>query len=237
MPTNKRFPGFRFRHFAVRHDRCAQKVGTDSVLLGAWTPLRGNEQRILDIGCGCGLLALMLAQQSAAEIVGVEIDAEAAAQAKENVAESQWAERITIVESDITTYTSAVRFDLIVCNPPFYKELTLPPSARKCLAHHAVSLPIDKLAQAFARLLTAQGEASIIVPINTEDEWRYAATLSGLYITRRCIVYPKPSKAAHRLLLTLSPTAKETEHDSLTLSTDKGERSAAYAALTQSFYL
>lgn len=120
--------GFNFKQFHVAHDRCAMKVGTDGVLLGAWAGVAGAS-RVLDVGCGSGLITLMVAQRTAAHVVGVEIDAPAAEQAIENVAASPWAHRIEIVHADVSDLCPDEKFDHIVSNPPFFCRRS--PSARR----------------------------------------------------------------------------------------------------------
>ena len=114
---------FRFKHFTVRHDRCAMKVGTDGVLLGAWTPLEGADS-VLDIGTGSGLVALICAQRSAAIVSAIEIDEEAAAQARQNAEDSPWSERINVRHCSLEEFAASTqqRFDRIVVNPPFFKN-------------------------------------------------------------------------------------------------------------------
>ena len=114
---------FNFKKFHVNQDRCAMKIGTDGVLLGAWTPLINNQFNVLDIGAGTGLLTLMLAQQcNQATFTGVELDIKAAAQAQVNCAQSPWRNCINIVESDILTFTTSCTYDFIISNPPFYEN-------------------------------------------------------------------------------------------------------------------
>jgi len=110
---------FRFKQFAVRQDRCPMKVGTDGVLLGAWAEVRPGDRRMLDVGTGTGLIALMLAQRSAARITAVDVDAECATQAAENFAASPWADRLDAVAVAVQRYDPVERFDLIVSNPPY----------------------------------------------------------------------------------------------------------------------
>ena len=128
-----RSAGFRFKQFHVNHDRCAMKVGTDGVLLGAWADVH-SAQQILDLGTGSGLIALMLAQRSAAEsqIHAVELDPAAAQQAQENVAASPWAEKVRVYQQDVFTFCqqTPVKFDLIVANPPYFE------SGIACLPRH-----------------------------------------------------------------------------------------------------
>ena len=111
---------FRFKQFAVRQDRCPMKVGTDGVLLGAWAEVRPGDRRMLDVGTGTGLIALMLAQRSAAWITAVDIDVECATQAAENFAASPWADRLDAVSVAVQRYDPVEKFDLIVSNPPYY---------------------------------------------------------------------------------------------------------------------
>ena len=116
---------FRFKQFAVRQDRCPMKVGTDGVLLGAWAEVRPGDRRMLDVGTGTGLIALMLAQRSAARITAVDVDAECATQAAENFAASPWADRLDAVAVAVQRYDPVERFDLIVSNPPYYVDSLL----------------------------------------------------------------------------------------------------------------
>ena len=132
---------FAFKQFTIRQDRCAMKVGTDGVLLGAWALLPPTG-RILDVGTGTGLIALMAAQRTSAEVVGVEIDPDAAQQARENVEASPWAGRCTIVCSDIKSFESAERFDTILSNPPLTTPSSydrIPMAARSFRLAHSVS--------------------------------------------------------------------------------------------------
>ena len=132
--------GFNFKQFHVAHDRCAMKVGTDGVLLGAWAGVAGAS-RVLDVGCGSG----MVAQRTAAHVVGVEIDAPAAEQAIENVAASPWAHRIEIVHADVSDLCPDEKFDHIVSNPPFFAEDLLPPDVARARARHTAGLTFERL--------------------------------------------------------------------------------------------
>ena len=124
---------FRFKQFAVRQDRCPMKVGTDGVLLGAWAEVRPGDRRMLDVGTGTGLIALMLAQRSAAWITAVDIDVECATQAAENFAASPWADRLDAVSVAVQRYDPVEKFDLIVSNPPYYVDSLLSPGGRFAL--------------------------------------------------------------------------------------------------------
>ena len=135
---------FRFKQFAVRQDRCPMKVGTDGVLLGAWAEVRPGDRRMLDVGTGTGLIALMLAQRSAAWITAVDIDVECATQAAENFAASPWADRLDAVSVAVQRYDPVEKFDLIVSNPPYYVDSLLSPDEGRNTARHAAGLPFAR---------------------------------------------------------------------------------------------
>ena len=154
---------FRFKRFTVHQDRCAMKVGTDGVLLGAWTPLRPTDRRLLDIGTGTGLIALMLAQRAPeAEVTGIDIDD--VSQARENAAASPWGGRLHFVQTPVQTFAPAGRFDRIVSNPPFF-DATLPsPDAGRTTARHTVTLTFSELCDAVLRLLASpQGTTAVVL--------------------------------------------------------------------------
>ena len=133
---------FRFKQFAVRQDRCPMKVGTDGVLLGAWAEVRPGDRRMLDVGTGTGLIALMLAQRSAAWITAVDIDVECATQAAENFAASPWADRLDAVSVAVQRYDPVEKFDLIVSNPPYYVDSLLSPDEGRNTARHAAGVGV-----------------------------------------------------------------------------------------------
>ena len=151
---------FRFKQFAVRQDRCPMKVGTDGVLLGAWAEVRPGDRRMLDVGTGTGLIALMLAQRSAAWITAVDIDVECATQAAENFAASPWADRLDAVSVAVQRYDPVEKFDLIVSNPPYYVDSLLSPDEGRNTARHAAGLPFGELAAAVVRRTLCVGVAA-----------------------------------------------------------------------------
>lgn len=154
---------FQFKQFRIYHDQCALKVGTDGVLLGAWSKLpekkdTGNTISVLDIGCGTGLVSIMLAQRYPFAIIkGIDIDYQAINQAKANAAISPWSDRISFEISDARAYRHSISpqksYDAIVSNPPFYEEDMLPLSKREAIAKHTNTLPLDQLAQTASCLL------------------------------------------------------------------------------------
>lgn len=224
------------------------KVGTDGTLLGAWA--RGG-QRVLDIGTGTGLIALMMAQRCPdAQVTAVDIDADAVRQARENVAESSFAERITVVEGDINTLTIPnsgnhishlspliYHFDAIVCNPPYFNDSLTCPDEQRTTARHTTTLTYRELMAAVARLLSDDGEFSVVIPFGCKARLEAEAALAGLSKTRECSIRTTPRKAPRRFLLAFRkhPVAVETTEG--VLETEPGQRSDWYHALTNDFYL
>ncbi len=233
---------FRFQQFTVNDDRCAMKVGTDGVLLGAWTPCQ-QAKTALDIGAGCGLVAMMLAQRNPMlSVTAVEIEPDAATQAAENVAESPFGNRISVECADILTYASTVEpegFDLIVSNPPFFQETLLPPDALRAAARHTrAGLNFEALVKVAATLLRRGGVFSVIIPTVAEHDFHVLCAASGLSLHHATAVQTVVRKLPKRSLLHFQkgPSPMRVERDVLVLMTD-GKRSEAYAALCRDFYL
>ena len=233
---------FRFRQFELRQDRCAMKVGTDGTLLGAWALMPGEASgRVLDIGTGTGLIALMMAQRyPEAEVTAIDIDAGAVSQAQENVAASPFARRVTVMEmalqqmgeSSRVANQPSSRYDALVCNPPFFVNSLVCPDARRTAARHAASLPLTDLAAAASVLLSNGGELSVILPADLHSSMDAAAALSGLFAHRVCRFFTSVRKPAKRVLLAYGRQPADTfEQTQLVLGDDD------YRQLVAPFYL
>ena len=268
--------GFRFRQFFVRHDRSSMKVGTDGVLLGAWVPIEplaishwplaislptaNCQRRILDVGTGSGLIALMLAQRcQEAQIDAIDIDEASCCQARDNFAASPWAERLHVAHSSLQDWShnklstfdfrlSTDKYDLIVSNPPYFVRSLKAPDAARCVARHNDTLPFGELIGCSARLLKPDGILAVIVPCEAEQELQTLAAAEGLQCIRRCYVHPKPGRPAKRAMIVWrkssamsadktdkTETTKTTQ--SIVLEDAQGGRSEAYQQLTKDFYL
>ena len=232
-------PSFRFKQFEIWHDRCAQKVGTDGVLLGAWADLK-QSKHILDVGTGSGLIALMAAQRaSEAEVVGIEIDPDAARQASENAQRSPFSERITITQSDVRDFHSPLAFDCILSNPPFFTEETCPPVSERAIARNTATLTFVELIAAVGRLLADEGCFHVVLPSSAVPGFVALCLERNLHLERQCLVSTVAGKAPKRSLLTFvsgipsSPLLVE----QLVLQTPDGRRTEAYQRLASSFYL
>ena len=221
----------------MKHDRCAMKVGTDGVLLGSWVCPEGH--KALDIGCGTGLIALMLAQRNNnLSIIGIDIDDDAVGQAKENIRNSPWKDRIEIIKHDFNErFQTTEPFDLIVSTPPFYKENTRCPDEARDKARHMASLPISVLMGNSSQLLSPQGRLAVIVPYSAASDTISEAAMAGLYLTRRTDVKTTPRKTVMRVLMEFSRLAQPSTKSELLLRDETGEWSKEYKILTKDFYL
>ncbi len=229
---------FHFKQFSVAHGRCAMKVGTDSVLLGAWAEVEGAE-RILDLGCGCGLLGLMACQRNAkAKVTGVEIDAVASRQAEENVAGSRFAGRMEIVTMDVRDMQG--EFDHILCNPPFFTERTLPPDGRRAMARNAGRcLSYVDVLHAADRMLTQDGRLSVVLPHERLEMFTHEAASRGMRLTRVCHVSTRSGKPRIRALVEIrrGVCPQGVREGCLTIVDALGRMTPEYSLLTSPFYL
>lgn len=212
------------------------KVGTDGVLLGAWAPECIAGGRILDIGTGTGVMAIMAAQRNpSARIVGVEIDDMSALQARENAEASPWADRVEIVNADIRSYEAAAPFDLVISNPPYFVDSLKSPDSGRTTARHTVSLDFGELMSAVERLLAPDGRFAVIVP--AEAASRVVAS-GRLVLRRRCDVRSKPLAGPIRTMMEFAAGyCGAPEFSELTIGDGKGGYTAEYVALTRDFYL
>lgn len=212
------------------------KVGTDGVLLGAWTDVSGVHT-VLDVGAGTGLVALMIAQRCDARIVGLEIDGDAAGQAAENVSASEWKERIELVRGDFNEFCPEVKFDLIVSNPPYFRNSLPSPDQQRNMARHDNRLTLDALITKSAGLLAPGGRISLIVPSSSDDAIAEAAFHAGLYPLRRTYVKPLPTSDSKRLLVELGASPQPCRTDFLTVELSRHVYSFGFTELTREYYL
>lgn len=227
---------FKFKQFTVFQDRCAMKVGTDGVLLGAWADV-AQAQRVLDIGTGTGLVALMCAQRSQARIVGVEIDSDAVVQARENVAASPWADRIEVVEGDVREFAPEVCFDAIVSNPPYFQEQVFCADKQRNEARHTDGLSFEELIRSVSALLSPAGRFYVVLPANAVADFVQLAAVSHLYLCRHTTIYTKPDGQSKRSLLAFGREMNACLRDSLVVELSRHVYSPEYIRLTKDFYL
>lgn len=232
-------PYFEFQQFKVYHDRCAMKVGTDGVLLGAWADASKAEM-ILDVGTGSGLIALMLAQRFSATVHAIDIDEPSCEQAMHNVEASPWSNRMNVRCSSFASFASlhAGSYDCVVSNPPFFTDSLQAEDARRHRARHNDSLSPGELLEHSKKVLRKQGLLHVIYPPEEAEFLVELAMERGWSVARRCVVFSKPGKPVRRVLLSLLLGQTECEESQLTLETDERHvHTDAYAALTRNFYL
>ena len=228
---------FRFKRFAVKNDLTAMKVGTDGVLLGAWCPVEGARQ-VLDVGTGCGVIALMIAQRNnAAAIDAIDIDSKAIGEAESNFANSPWGERLTAHCVDFNHMERAHRYDLIVSNPPYFTNGVLPTGDARTMARHSGSLTYRQLIEGAARLLTDEGTLALISPTDAEGLIIEAATFASLPVRRLTRVIPIEGAECKRTLWQLTRLSIPYEEEVITIATRDGSFTSEYVALTRDFYL
>jgi tRNA1Val (adenine37-N6)-methyltransferase len=229
---------FHFQQFTIHQEKTAMKVGFDAVLLGAWADVHGA-RRILDIGTGSGVLALMLAQrQPAAQVDGVEIDAAAAEEAAENVRRSPWPDRVRVLHCPIQKH-EAPPYDLIVCNPPFFATAagTPAPDEERRLARQDGALTVAELLVQGERLLGKDGRFALIWPYKDQDRLREEIEAADFYLQQQVTVRPNPQKPPHRLLLQFGRRVTALQAGTLTIEESRHQYTAEFTGLTADFYL
>ena len=231
---------FKFKQFTIDQGRCAMKVGTDGVLLGAWASLIKDPDTILDIGAGTGLIALMLAQQSAAETIdALEIEEAAYEQCVENFEASPWADRLFCYHAGFDVFVAEWEddYDLIVCNPPFYAEDVSSGNVSRDIARQNAALPFDQLLKGVSKLLSEDGIFAIIIPFKEEAQFLILAADEGLFPQNITRVRGNHKTEIKRSLLQFGRIQTEVIIDELIIERERHKYTEKYRKLTQDFYL
>ncbi len=231
---------FEFKQFTIQQDRCAMKIGTDGVLLGAWTSLESEPNAILDIGAGTGLIALMLAQKSdATTIDALEIDADAYEQCTDNFESSPWGDRLFCYHAGLDEFVAEIenKYDLIVSNPPFYSEEVASGDASRDRARQNQSLPFEVLIAGVYHLLSEEGIFSTIIPFKEEADFIKLASCFGLEPHRITHVKGHTTAEVKRSLLEFRFFKAPCIINELIIEKERHQYTDAYKVLTQDFYL
>jgi len=230
---------FQFKQFIVRQQHCAMKVGTDGTLLGSWASSPAGACRILDVGTGTGLIALMMAQRfPEAQVTGIDIDTDAVGQTSENALESPFKERIMIREGDVTRMEDTDGFDAIVCNPPFFDRSLTCPDQQRTEARHTVSLTYRQLMESAFRLLKDDGRLSVIIPSDCRSRLESEAHLVGFFISRICSIQTTPKKIPKRYMIEFrKQPVKEIDTECGIIELSPQKRSPWYQQLINDFYI
>ena len=232
---------FQFKQFAIKQDRCAMKIGTDGVLLGAWAPIDNHPFSILDIGTGTGIIALMLAQRSAAQqIDALEIDEAAYEQATDNFENSPWNDRLFCFHAGLDEFIEEPEeeYDLIVSNPPFYSEDYKTENESRDLARFQDAMPFEQLLEAADLLLSEHGIFTVIIPFKEEENFIALANEFELYPLKITRVKGTPTTEIKRSLLAFSRNeTTDLPIDELVIETARHVYTQEYIGLTKDFYL
>jgi tRNA1Val (adenine37-N6)-methyltransferase len=230
---------FQFKQFTIHQENAAMKVGTDGVLLGAWSNTE-NVHSVLDIGTGTGLIALMLAQRSEATITAIEIEENAFKDASLNIQNSPWSERMKVVHSSFQEYlkNNSQIFDCVVCNPPYFTNSIKSKTESRTIARHNDELPFEALVEGVSRIINKDGHFSVVLPASVESDFRFLAANVRLFPSRITRVKPKPSKPASRVLMEFRFEAILKVEEELTIESEiHHEYLPGFIELVKDFYL
>lgn len=230
---------FTFKQFSVDDSGCPMKVGTDAVLLGAWADF-SKAKAILDIGTGCGVLALMAAQRSDAQITAIDVHEEAIFRASANFFHSPWNGRLTAAAINFKIFASAgkQKYDYIISNPPFFsRSLKAPSQDRNLARHNDDSLPFEVLIFGVAAALQPSGKFGLVLPAAQADSFIGMARASGFGVLRLLNVKPYPDASPNRVLIEFIFNQHPAQVGDLAIRERSGSYTDAYRTLTRDFYL
>ena len=234
---------FHFKQFTVHQDKAAMKVGTDAVLLGAWCSLENNPDTILDIGAGTGVIALMLAQRSdAMTIDAVEIEERAYEQCVENFEQSDWGDRLFCYHSSFQYFVTEMedeeeKYDLIISNPPFYKDNFQTSDKARNQARFESALSFEDLLDGVSRLLEDEGVFAVVLPYKELDGFVKQANSKGLFLNKVCKVKGNPNSDVVRCMLKFSFESSALIEEVLIIEEKRGVYTRGYVELCNEFYL
>lgn len=228
---------FRFKQFVVNQEKGAMKVNTDGVLLGAWTKT-DNQEHILDIGTGTGVIALMMAQKNLeAFIDAIDIDSDSCTQARENFSNSLWKERFRCFNSSLQNFDSGKQYDLIISNPPYFIDSHKSSYATKNKAKHADTLSYQDLLKGIARLMAPTGRASLVLPVFNFAYLEDMAREEELFVTRQTEVIAVSGKLSYLVLAQLERKPKHYSKSEIHIQHESGDFTDEYMSMTREFYL
>ena len=195
------------------------KVGTDAVLLGAWMPVPKDCNNILEIGSGCGVISLMIAQKTNAKITGIDIDKKSVEEAQKNAENSPWKERVQFLQENVQLFAqkTTCKYDVIVSNPPFFENSLKSPETSRNISRHNDTLSLQELNIAVNMLLSKNGRFGIILPVETTEKLENLMRITNLFATKKTWIYPTPTKKANRMLMMFERKHTVCEEDQLVI--------------------
>ena len=232
---------FQFKQFTIQQNNCAMKVCTDACLFGAWVAdeLTSISQagNYLDIGAGTGLLSLILAQKTSAFIDAVEIDKAAFEQAKENIYQSPWREKISIINTDINAFDTNKKYDCIISNPPFFEGDLKSSNSNKNAAKHDTTLTLQQLLQVVDKTLQQEGYFAILLPYHRTDFFIEAAAKSTLFLSKKVLVKQTPGHDYFRVILLFRRQQKIVSNEEIIIKDETNNYTEAFVGLLKDYYL
>jgi len=234
MPNNY----FKFKQFTVYQDKTAMKVGVDSVLLAAWTNVN-NVNSILDIGTGTGLLSLMLAQKTDAKITAIEIDKDAYSQAIENINISKWKTQIQVVLTSFQNFhDNNSKFDLIICNPPYFINSLKSLQKQRNTARHNDDLSLNDLFKGVKKILSEKGRMTLIYPYEQKELLFEVANNYKLYPSKALIIRGNENKKPNRIIIEFLHQKTEIKTEKINIrNSATNSYSGKYKEITKDYYL
>jgi len=227
---------FRFKQFIINQDKSAMKVCTDACLFGAWIAIKTDPVKVLDIGTGTGLLALMVAQKTNAVIDAVEIDKNASEQAQENFDISPWKSRLSVIHSPIQQLEKG-DYDLVISNPPFFNNDLKSNNAARNLALHSEALSLEELLTAVKRSISGNGLFAVLLPFHRMAYFEELIKNSQLFIIEKLVVNQTPKHPPFRICYLISGSVAETRNASITIKNEHGQYTEIFRELLNDYYL
>lgn len=230
---------FRFKQFTVRHDRSALKVTTDAVFFGAWLADKIKDaSSILDIGAGCGLLSLMIAQNNSfAAISALEIDENSVLDALENIDNSPWSDRLSVIHQDFNAFNAFKKFDFIVSNPPFFINSMHSATKQIARAKHTISLTYEALVKGIDKSLLPNGKVALMIPADNLHVLEKLLAPLTFNVYHKTYLSGNIGKKPHLVFLLFCKEKKPTSEDSIIIRDESNQYSKAYIDLTKDFYI
>ncbi len=230
---------FRFKQFSMYHHRSTMKIGTDAVLLGIWTEVKGAN-RVLEVGAGSGVISLLLASRNAeSKIDAVEIDEDSCVEAGENFANSPFAERLRVLKDDFNAFVAVnkTKYDLIVSNPPFFVNDMKSTDPKKKLARHTGTLSYEQLVRGVVEILNEKGKFSLVLPYSQRRNFLNICTRNGLWLQKELLIFPKPCKEPNRVNMQLGFEKKSLISEKFIIRNEDGSFTQMYLKTVGDYYI
>jgi len=232
-------PYFQFKQFTIYHDQCAMKVCTDACILGAWFAQKiPSYSQVLDIGTGSGLLMMMLAQKSKADVHGIEIDLPSFKQLKENINHSRWKDKLKAFPGDARTFMFPDQYDFIISNPPFFENDLESEEDNLNVAKHSKSLTLDELVKVIDRNLTKDGTFGVLLPFHRHEYFEKIASEAGFNLSEKLLVKQSPKHNYFRAILHFKRKAEKfiPEYE-LVIQDEETNYTSEFKELLRDYYL